>query len=401
MTEAELIQTVYRWIGDERCSTYTVAERLNARRIPIAHIKHGHKWRGSSTWLPRTIAAIVHNPVYRGEHVFRRLSKKGGPQEYQYAVPALVPAALWQRAQQVIAANWHHKRTTSHREYLLRGLARCGRCGFGMSGQSVRKVSKGKDSWYFLYRCHGKHTAMIWLHGRCPSRFVPALKLEQIVWDELTRWIVDGTSLDTALTQALKGARGERDQMQHRVAKMRARLERLETERQRVIAWCRQGVIDERDLERQLTDVTHERQTLQQTVAALEQHLSRDADPHAALAHLHAHLARFQRAVRTGTLSPTDKRKIIESLVTEVRVFGTARTRNTAAPVIQQTIPLRASLPAALQEGRKEIVWQRTGATPEPQDDREKVQILYAFPFAPGEQAFSVLRGNMAESDVR
>jgi hypothetical protein len=182
---------------------------------------------------------------------------------------------------------------------------------------------------------------------------------------------------------------------------MRARLESLEKERHRVIALCRQGVIDDRDLERQLTEVAHERQTLQQTGAALEQQLSSEADPHAVLAHLHAHLARFQRAVRKGTLSPTDKRKIIESLVTEVRVFGTARKRHAAAPVIQQTIPLRATLPAAVQEGRKEIVWQRTGATPELQDDREKVQIIYTFPFAPGEQAFSVLRGNMAESDVR
>src|SRR5262249_29876987 len=101
MNEAELIQTLYRWIGEDRCSVLEVAKRLNAQPVPVAHIKYGHKWGGSGKWLPRTISAIVNSPLYRGEHVFRRLYKKGGQHEYRYAVPALVTPDLWHKAQQV------------------------------------------------------------------------------------------------------------------------------------------------------------------------------------------------------------------------------------------------------------------------------------------------------------
>src|SRR5262249_26859953 len=149
----------------------------------------------------------------------RRLYKKGGTQEYRYAVPALVTPDLWHRAQKVIADNWHHKRTTSHRDYLLRGLARCGLCGFGMSGMSVRKVLNGKEYWYYLYQCHGKHPELTWLYGRCPSKYVPAEKLEQTIWDELIRWLLDGTSLDKALAKALQESQKEQGQTQQRLAK--------------------------------------------------------------------------------------------------------------------------------------------------------------------------------------
>lgn len=389
ITEAELILMIYRWIGDERCSTNEVAKRFNEQKIPVTQIKRGGRRRGSGVWLPRTIAVIVKNPLYRGEYVFRRRLKKNGAQELRYAVPALVAPELWQRAQNVIAANWHHRRSSSHREYLLRGLVRCGLCGMAMSGMSGR----GKDCFYFFYRCQGKKQELSWIHGWCPARLAPALKLESLVWDELARWILDGKSLDKALAAALKDVQGERDQLQQRLTKARTKLESLEHERQRAISLCRQGSIDDRDLEKQLTEVAQERQAWHQTIAALEQQLSSEADPHAALAQFHAQLARFQKDIRKGALAPEEKRKIFETLVTEVRVFGKIRKRTAEPPVIHQVIPFRATLSPEPEAEGKTILWQRTGASAGHEEEREKVQIIYTFPFTPGEQAVTVLRG--------
>jgi hypothetical protein len=169
-------------------------------------------------------------------------------------------------------------------------------------------------------------------------------------------------------------------------------LESLEQERQRAISLCRQGLIDDRDLERQLTEVAQERHVWQQTIAALEQQLSSDGDPHAALTQFHAQLARFQKDIRKGTLAAEEKRKILEALVTEVRVFGTTRKRTAEPPIINQVVPFRATLSPEPQRAGKTTLWQRNGDSAEREAEREKVQIIYTFPFVPGERAFAVLR---------
>src|SRR5207245_2501305 len=182
-----------------------VAGRLNKMQIPTARELRGHKWKWKqpeALWWPRSVATIVQNPVYAGTYVFRRRDKKGGA-VHEYPVPALVSPELWQRTQQVIAENLKFsRRNTKHRDYQLRGLVRCGVCGLGMSGMTARSKKSGKEQLYFLYRCHGKKLEMSWAHGLCPSRFVPAEWLEQLVWEELAGWIADGASLETALQES-------------------------------------------------------------------------------------------------------------------------------------------------------------------------------------------------------
>jgi hypothetical protein len=105
------------------------------------------------------------------------------------------------------------------------------------------------------------------------------------------------------------------------------------------------------------------------------------------LEQMRSHLSQFGDALRSGTLPPQEKRKIIESLVAEVRVRRAAYRGRALTPVaIQQTIPFREDIPKEPEQAIRETLWSRD---PQPQPEeppKESVQIVYRFPFPPGER---------------
>jgi hypothetical protein len=249
-----------------------------------------------------------------------------------------------------------------------------------MSGMAALNKIKDKRYEYFFYRCNGKKEELTWQHGKCPSRFILAEWLEDLVWREVASWIVDGITLESALTQALSTFLTDQDQWKRALTTLNEQLDTLETQRQRVIALFRKGSISEKDLETQLADVMKERHVLQETIAAYEQKLVTSADPRQMLEQMRSHLSQFGEALRNGTLPPQEKRKIIESLVAEVRVRRAAYRGRALTPVaIQQTIPFREDIPKEPEQAIRETLWSRD---PQPQPEeppKESVQIVYRF----------------------
>jgi site-specific DNA recombinase len=87
-------------------------------------------------------ALIIVNETYKGIHVYgKRSSKKreliGRP------VPALVDPATRERAQQVLRGNYRFGRRDAKRQYLLRGLVKCGLCGLNFCGNYDARMDKG------------------------------------------------------------------------------------------------------------------------------------------------------------------------------------------------------------------------------------------------------------------
>jgi site-specific DNA recombinase len=81
----------------------------------------------------------------------------------------------------------------------LRALVSCGVCQLACTGRTLPPA-------YDYYWCKGKAPLPISrLSERCPARYMPALQLEAVVWQDLCQGLLHPESL----TQALHRAHGE------------------------------------------------------------------------------------------------------------------------------------------------------------------------------------------------
>ena len=122
-SEAEIIQRIFQWVGNEKGSAIDSARRLNDQGIPMwrTYQPRGQKdldYRSTATatWMSATVNAMIRAPIYKGVHIF-----KGGSER---EVTPLVDRETWDRAQAQLVSN-RNLSTRGDRQYLLRGLIAC------------------------------------------------------------------------------------------------------------------------------------------------------------------------------------------------------------------------------------------------------------------------------------
>ena len=186
--EAEVVRQIFRWFVEEGWSIYRITQELSVRGIPTKF--------GRPAWSKTSVYRILKNPAYVGTLYYNRTGYAGPespvgkrkrvwrPKEewIGVAIPALVDEELFQAAQRRFEQNQRFaRRNNKRREYLVRGLVRCGICGWKMTG-----VVTGPGRAY--YRCQGKSPGT-GPGGRppCPSRMVRAERLDGVVWEAVVQ----------------------------------------------------------------------------------------------------------------------------------------------------------------------------------------------------------------------
>lgn len=167
-------------LAEEGLSCVKIAEHLNAIGAPPAYTRDARKIESegpdgkrlvntAGIWRPSRIRNLVVNPVYKGEHVYGKRSKK--PRELiRRSVPAIVDGEVWANAQAALHGHQIFSARNSKRKYLLRGLIKCGTCGLNYHGTLVSRPN-GRDAYY---RCNGKDLFRGVLQHRCPNKTVRA-----------------------------------------------------------------------------------------------------------------------------------------------------------------------------------------------------------------------------------
>ena len=387
LSEAEVVRRVFRWVAEDRLSLLSIAVRLNEMGIPTASRSEGRKRKPSKgsylagIWQIATLSCLLHREAYKGTHVFGQLSKKPGRELIPQSVPAIVSPTLWESAHEGLRMNLCFAKRNGKREYLLRGILRCGFCGRRLQGGTLRG-----DKQYYV--CHStlNHNRVL-LKATCPSRRLPTVWLEGLVWDELQGWILNQHDLETVMAEALREQEQKRQEWADSLARMRRDLSQMETQRSRVLTLYRKGVLSDAELEQQLAELKSEHGHLQHVAQEMEKRLSLTVDVDSAVLAIRQQLEAFRTALRKKTVPFALKRKIIETFVAEVRIF--LEQRSPLAVTLKETIPWRPEQHEPVQEGERITLWQREGIhTPTP-ERKGTVEILYRFPFPPQPQTLA------------
>ncbi|WP_018086440.1 recombinase family protein [Desulfurispora thermophila] len=278
MSEADVIRLIYRLVAEEGYSTIKVADYLNALGVPPAYVKDGRqvkrgkrKVNTAGIWRPARVRNMIVNPTYKGIHYYgRRTNKKREliPRE----VPAIVSEEIWEKAQQVLRENQLEAvKNSKHRQYLLRGLIKCGICGLTYHGTAFGGPG-GKPKVYYV--CGGKTAYRGPLQGRCTSKNVPAEWIEDLVWQECVNFIENPGEAIQELAATMEVRKSQRAALEAEKQKALMALNEKEAEKQSILDLYRKRIISSLDVEQQLQKITQERKALEERVRELDRQIA-------------------------------------------------------------------------------------------------------------------------------
>jgi site-specific DNA recombinase len=269
---ADLVRDIYERLAIGRLSCRLIARDFNSVGIPTHYARDGRGVRGKTTqglWRSGRIRNLLVNPVYRGELQYgRRIDQRGAKTERtgheitSAAIEGLVSPALWQAAQDALAANRRCTKNT-HRVYLLRGVMSCGICGLIYQGSSGTRSTR--------YRCGGQMSERGRLEGRCPSGSINIDLIEPVIWGEVEAWLRNPGEvlgqLDGDSEREAQGAIAEAESIT-----LNRALERLENQRKQVLALSIRGRLADAELDLELDRIETERTSLRACLTAAQAH---------------------------------------------------------------------------------------------------------------------------------
>jgi site-specific DNA recombinase len=328
--EAALVAELFRWYADEANSFMALVQRLHDQGIRSPS--------GRDYWGMATVRGILSNPTYTGTIYANRTRVRaaqvrrsathplGRPRDSQVPLPpedwiavATVPAIAtreqFDRVQAKIATNRSFaRRNNTAANYLLRALVSCGSCR--LACQARRAMPAGKT----YYICTGKNLQVRQRLGcTCPSKFIPAEVLDDLVWSDLADLLRHPDRVAKALRRAAGGCglpqelRARRENLRRGRASLAQQLERL-TE----AYLC--GVLQLREYQRRRKELERRDGVL----AAQEESLSGEASRAHELGESANSARSFAERVRVGLDTATfeRKRQLVELLIARIVVTG-------------------------------------------------------------------------------
>ncbi len=312
LSAADVVRRIYNHLAVDGWSCKRIANEFNDLGIPTAYRHAGRGVRGKrtrETWHSGHVRNLVVNPVYKGELQYgRRSSRPNGRSVISASVPPLVSDDVWNAAIATLKRNRIAANNSRH-TYLLRSLIRCAVCGLAFCGTWARTAPR--------YRCNGAMVERGPFPGKCIGASIKGEHLEDVVWSDVSRFLLDPQVLvdellaesDDAQTRA--AAEAERSTL---IAARDAARDR----RFRALDIYTRGKIPESDFDAITAEVDRELNSLDERLAALEP--PKD-DPSDAVAS--EDLLSEIRNRLDGGLTQAQRQEIVQLLVRRITVHTT------------------------------------------------------------------------------
>jgi site-specific DNA recombinase len=263
--EAKVVHLIYDLCLQNNLGTPKITEELHERGIRNRDGKrftHVHVYR------------ILTKDLYTGTAYASQIAtKKIGQYKVQVTnmpkedwipipIPAIETIERWQQVQTVMAQNRTMSKRNAKRDYLLRGIVKCGVCGMGMVVSKIQ--STGNLNHY--YRCVTRSSPQYRLTTtKCTNRYVPINSLEESVWEAFVS-IVSG---DAALSDFLRTEKVPDDQGED-IAKLSKKQDEAMQLKADIMKWRRTNLIDSNTAESELQNVNKELYNISTQLTALQ-----------------------------------------------------------------------------------------------------------------------------------
>lgn len=355
--EAEVVRRLFGWFVDEQWSIGRIARELTKRRVATR--------RGKTTWDRSVIWGMLRNPAYSGRAAFRKTqlverikatrqartgqlypkSAKSSPRSrprnewIEIAVPAIVDAAVFERAQEQLQRN---KRLARHgAPVLLRGLLVCRRCSYALYTTSART---SKQLLYY-YRCLGTDGWRYPDGARCDNPPLRADQIDAMVWSQLTRLLEDPDLIRREIERRVDELRSAREQSASNTKNLERELTKVERAIEKLLDAYQEELVDLDELRTRMRRLNAKRAELEHAVQQIEARAATSQD----YLKLVDDIAGFTKKLRsTGAhLGLEERQRVLRALVKEVLV-------DDDRVIIRHSIPIKpTSAPPGLRSRRR------------------------------------------------
>ncbi|MEW5763287.1 MAG: recombinase family protein [Bacillota bacterium] len=318
--QAAVVRDIFTWFVTEDTGVLGIANRLNDLGVPTR--------RNAPFWRRQVVRQMLSNPVFKGEWRYRGVT---------VAVPAIVDAATWEKAQEKLREARRLWANKGRHEYLLSGIVTCAECGTAMHGCYAKWWGRRERR----YTCR-KARAVAGATGCRPTKMVMADYLEAAVWEQVKAALADPDAL--AREAAARAPRAE--ELRQELDRVERRLAEVERGRAAVLDALASGLFElDARAKAKLAELKRRKDKLEARKRELEAALRGAEGAVAKLEELRA-VAR-DVLERMDELSFAEKRALVRALVAQVVVSGRPYPR-TAMRGVTVTVVLRLEEAGAL-----------------------------------------------------
>lgn len=326
LSEAGVIRLIFQRCAEDGKSCVAIADELNILGIPPSYAKDERKvLRGkrreatAGIWREGRVQALLRSTTYKGVHLYGKRTKREAPPIERLCAP-IVSEATWDAAQATLKRNFLYARRNSRRQYLLRSLIRCGKCGLTYVGTPASDYRDGRPRSY--YRCSGRSNHRI-IYGslgcRCDNPNINGEQIEAIVMRDILRFLKNPETVVRQLRRRMQKEVGQAGKETRELQRLGKRLAGLLAERSRMLGLYRKALITEEELEKQLAEVRRETEASQVEMARIKSEVERENVLAERLADASELLSTLGR-VDPGHLDWNTRRALVEALVGGIRV---------------------------------------------------------------------------------
>ncbi|SHF47058.1 site-specific DNA recombinase [Desulforamulus putei DSM 12395] len=254
--EAQVVKEIFLEYIKPDQSTITVAKYLAQK---------GYKTKRGGRWGGERVYSILTNTAYIGEWRYKDIS---------VSVPPIIDIDTFETAQKLLKERKNMIHRVTPRDYLLRGLLRCKKCGKYMGGttQMHRHYKNGKrvgdpykETYY--YRCITSSLARRrGMDESCPAKWVKGENIETKVLNYLSEILSNPAKLNEALSAQQENVRNKKADTEKKLKELDKTMYRLANERERILEAYRSGVIELSDLQKSIEDIKSRQKTVEQQI---------------------------------------------------------------------------------------------------------------------------------------
>ncbi len=291
-----------------------LADDLNNKCIPAPP-------RAKNGWKYHHIFNLIKNPAYYGEYkAFRTTIKKTKPEPIYIEIPAIISRDLFDQVQQKVKDKIFAGRKSSKRFYLLRGLVRCGLCGYAYTGRLHAKQKKPNGKGYYkervYYECSSKNKPYADKSIKCVNKTIKAEDLEPPVWNAVLDLLSNPSKVmeDILKLQRKNSTKQNKNLME--IKKLENKIKDNQKKRRNIVDLVSDGTIQKNEARQNLDEITSKIEKLESRVANIN-NLNIEVDLKPKLKTVEDVIRHVQEMLN-GKLNDQMKENIVNALISKV-----------------------------------------------------------------------------------
>jgi len=301
-------------------SSNEIAKELSKRGVPAPD---------GDTWYQATVSRILKNEDYTGDFYYGKTkvvqingeSKQVPTPEEEWILIEIPP--IWDhetRDQILKKLKENYKgRSRKTRDYLLKGKAKCGRCG---SACGSGFTSKTKSGVYKYYSCRRKN-AKAYQNGKkitnCPGKNWRVDIVDDVFWKWFKKLLKDPTDF---LEQFLSETSNEKkiEELQHKVKSLTKQIEEIDSEVSNYVILFGKGKINEDMFDKLTQPLEQKKEYIETELEIINSQINANKDVEDKNQKLKEYVSSFSEMVDKD-LSMDEKRKFIDFFIEKVTLF--------------------------------------------------------------------------------